>query len=68
MAGGDYCGENAPVSKRSQKETLVHESSITRPGMHYLEERRLSAKDNAGHIAISPAAIDGLGIRLAQKE
>jgi hypothetical protein len=49
-------------------ETLVHESSITRPGMHYLEERRLSAKDDGGHIAISPAAIDGLGIRLVQKE
>jgi catechol 2,3-dioxygenase-like lactoylglutathione lyase family enzyme len=30
----------------------------------FLRERRLLAKDAAGHIAISPAAIDGLSIRL----
>jgi catechol 2,3-dioxygenase-like lactoylglutathione lyase family enzyme len=30
----------------------------------FLEERGLLAKDDAGHIAISPAAIDGLLIRL----
>jgi catechol 2,3-dioxygenase-like lactoylglutathione lyase family enzyme len=30
----------------------------------FLEERGLLAKDDAGHIAISPAAIDGLSIRL----
>ena len=30
----------------------------------FLKERRLLAKDDAGHIAISPAAIDGLSIRL----
>jgi catechol 2,3-dioxygenase-like lactoylglutathione lyase family enzyme len=30
----------------------------------FLKERRLLAKDNAGHIAISPAAIEGLAIRL----
>jgi hypothetical protein len=33
----------------------------------FLKERRLLAKDTAGHIAISPAAIDGLRIRLVQK-
>lgn len=31
---------------------------------NFLKERRLLAKDDAGHIAISPAAIDGLAIRL----
>lgn len=30
----------------------------------FLNERRLLAKDEAGHISISPAAIDGLAIRL----
>jgi hypothetical protein len=30
----------------------------------FLKERRLLAKDDAGHIAISPVAIDGLAIRL----
>ena len=33
----------------------------------FLNERRLLAKDVAGHIAISPAAIDGLRIRLVQE-
>lgn len=31
---------------------------------NFLEERRLLAKDDAGHMAISPAAIEGLTIRL----
>jgi catechol 2,3-dioxygenase-like lactoylglutathione lyase family enzyme len=31
----------------------------------FLKERRLLAKDDAGHIAISPAAIEGLAIQLA---
>ncbi|MDH5467920.1 MAG: hypothetical protein OEY25_10930 [Candidatus Aminicenantes bacterium] len=56
------------MSRRSPKGTLVHESPITRPGMHYLEKRRLSAKDDASHIAISPVAVGGLWIRLVQKE
>jgi len=33
----------------------------------FLKERRLLAKDDAGHISISPAAIDGLRIRLVQE-
>jgi hypothetical protein len=32
----------------------------------FLEERQLLAKDDAGHIAISPPAIDGLSIRLME--
>jgi hypothetical protein len=33
----------------------------------FLEERGLLAKDDAGHIAISPWAIEGLAIRLVEK-
>jgi len=33
----------------------------------FLEERGLLAKDDAGHIAISPLAIEGLAIRLVEK-
>jgi hypothetical protein len=33
----------------------------------FLKERQLLAKDDAGQIAISPAAIDGLAIRLVEK-
>jgi hypothetical protein len=33
----------------------------------FLKEQRLLAKDDAGHILISPAAIDGLAIRLVEK-
>jgi len=33
----------------------------------FLKESQLLAKDNAGHITISPAAIEGLAIRLVEK-
>ncbi len=37
--------------------------SVDQP-VKFLEERQLLAKDDAGHIAISPGTIDGLAIRL----